>query len=145
MILDNSEKHLENSIFTCDKCRQVFQLKSNLQNHTKICGGAAREGITKCINCTKEISKSNIARHLKKCQYQGVVALVRKTGPCPSCSRILSLKHVYAAVVKQKMRIHLDTLQSANSEGRRNFVGVESFDDDEGMKLIIFRVQASFA
>ncbi len=127
-------------IFTCDKCRQVFQLKSNLQNHT-----SAWEGITKCINCTKEISKSNIARHLKKCQYQGVVALVRKTGPCPSCSRILSLKHVYAAVVKQKMRIHVDTLQSANSEGRRNFVGVESFDDDEGMKLIIFRVQANFA
>ena len=84
-------------IFTCDKCNQVFQMKSNLQNHTKICGGAAREGMAKCSKCNKEVSKSNIARHVKKCQNQvGVraAAPAGKTGACPSCSRILSLANM---------------------------------------------------
>ncbi len=89
--------------FTCDKCNKVFQMKSNLQNHTKICGGVAREGMTKCLNCTKEISSSNIARHLKKCRGQAEVRAavpVRKTGPCPSCSRILSLSNMSRHLMK---------------------------------------------
>ena len=60
----------EKVTFKCDLCNVNFKNKCNLVNHVGGCGGAvaSREGLKKCLNCQKEVSSHNFARHSKSCR-----------------------------------------------------------------------------
>ena len=59
----------EKVIFKCNLCNLEFRAEANLVNHRGGCGGAvaSRDDLRRCDICQREISKSNFARHRKKC------------------------------------------------------------------------------
>jgi hypothetical protein len=58
----------EEAVFKCDGCGMEYRTEANLKNHVKSCGGRAAEGpgMARC-ECGRQVSKSNIARHRRRC------------------------------------------------------------------------------
>ena len=51
----------------CSRCGTWVAEQANLTNHTKVCDGAPPGS---CPYCRKKISKSNMARHKRKCKQE---------------------------------------------------------------------------
>ena len=90
------EQSSQKNKFKCISCDSEFPYKSNLTVHRKCCTGlvARDSNKIKCNYCDKEISKSNFARHRKKCapeqanQQNNIVARTRSA--CDICGKNIS-------------------------------------------------------
>ena len=83
------EKSSQKMKFTCDLCGEIFDYKSNLTTHMKSCTGSYIDADRKkCDKCEKIVSKSNFARHKKKCnpdaENEGQAPRSRRA-PCEHC------------------------------------------------------------
>ena len=96
------ESNWNPNLFECTKCISSFRTESTMKNHQKSCKGGATNGITKrCLNCNKEISSSNFARHSRTCRsskqkphnspQQSTARTYRtKYTACPNCQILVS-------------------------------------------------------
>ena len=94
-IKDNERKeHMlhehKGSVLQCDKCNEIFFLKSSLENHLPKCG----ENLHPCKYCDKYFPKRGLIAHIK-----GVHAKQR-THKCNICS--------FTAASKQQLKAHMN-------------------------------------
>ena len=96
-------------VFKCEKCEEVFPRDANLRNHRQACSGiTTSEGTSRICGCGSSISKSNWARHKKRCAQNEIEnqeeATTRKYKPgwknCENCGKPIS---------KTNMSRHLKT------------------------------------
>ena len=96
------ESNHDPNTFKCTKCNSSFRTESAMKNHQTSCEGGETDGMTKrCLNCNKEISSPNFARHSRTYRksknkpqnspLQSTARIYRsKYTTCPNCQTQVS-------------------------------------------------------
>ena len=87
----------ERVTFVCDLCNKSLETMTAKINHEKTCDGGRDidDGRRECGTCNERVTKSNYARHRKKCTGEGLRAedeedRVGRKARCQYCGRWLS-------------------------------------------------------